>query len=170
MHPAPYVEFRAASFRDLDTTTLYALLKLRTDVFVVEQKCAYPELDGRDPEPGTRHLWLDRDDQILAYLRILDDGDVRRIGRVVVAPGERGGGHAARLMAEALTVIGNRATVLEAQAYLVEFYAKFGFEQTGLEYLEDGIPHVPMRRPAPASGPMRRIAPASGQGGDQFVD
>jgi ElaA protein len=145
MHPEPQVELRVASFRDLDTTTLYAILKLRTDVFVVEQKCAYPELDGRDTEPGTRHVWLSRDDEVVAYLRILDDGDVERVGRVAVAPGERGAGHAGRLMDEALTVIGNRTSVLEAQAYLVRFYAKFGYEQTGPEYVEDGIPHVPMR-------------------------
>jgi ElaA protein len=145
MHPEPQVELRVASFRDLDTTTLYAILKLRTDVFVVEQKCAYPELDGRDAEPGTRHVWLSRGDDIAAYLRILDDGQVQRVGRVVVAPGERGAGHASRLMTSALTVIGNRTSVLEAQAYLVRFYAKFGYVQTGPEYVEDGIPHVPMR-------------------------
>ena len=149
MHPEPQRETRAASFRDLDTTTLYALLKLRVDVFVVEQKCAYPELDGRDIEPGTRHLWLQRGDEILAYLRILDDGDAERIGRVVTAPDARGAGHGAALMAEALTVIGNRRSVLEAQAHLAGFYARFGFEQTGPEYLEDGIPHIPMIREAP---------------------
>jgi ElaA protein len=145
MHPEPQVELRVAAFRDLANTTLYAILKLRTDVFVVEQKCAYPELDGRDTEPGTRHVWLSRGDEIFAYLRILDDGDVERIGRVVVAPGERGGGYAGRIMADALTVIGNRTSVLEAQAHLARFYAKFGYQQTGPEYLEDGIPHIPMR-------------------------
>jgi ElaA protein len=145
MHPEPQVELRVASFRDLDTTTLYAILKLRTDVFVVEQKCAYPELDGRDAEPGTRHVWLSRGDDIAAYLRILDDGQVQRVGRVVVAPDSRGAGYAGRLMTSALTVIGNRTSVLEAQAYLVRFYAKFGYVQTGPEYVEDGIPHVPMR-------------------------
>ena len=87
MHPEPQVEIRVVSFRDLDTTTLYSILKLRTDVFVVEQECPYPELDGRDDEPGTRHVWLSRGDDIAAYLRILDDGEVQRVGRVVVAPG-----------------------------------------------------------------------------------
>jgi ElaA protein len=149
MHPEPQVELRVAAFRDLANTTLYAILKLRTDVFVVEQKCAYPELDGRDTEPGTRHLWLARGDEIVAYLRILTDsedgGAVERIGRVVVAPGERGAGWAGRIMTEALTVIGSRTSVLDAQAHLVGFYAKFGYEQTGPEYLEDGIPHIPLR-------------------------
>ena len=148
MHPEPLIESRAASFRDLDTTTLYAILKLRADVFVVEQKCFYADLDGRDTEPGTRHLWLQRGDEILAYLRILDDGDVERIGRVVTAPAARGAGHAQRLMAEALTGLGNRPSVLGAQSYLVRFYGKFGYVQSGPEYDEDGIPHVPMLRAA----------------------
>lgn len=149
MHPEPRAELRVASFRDLDTTTLYAILRLRGDVFVVEQKCFYADLDGRDLEPGTRHVWIAEGDDILAYLRILDDGDRERIGRVLTAPAARGAGHAKRLMAEALTVIGNRPSVLDAQAHLVGFYASFGYEQTGPEYLEDGIPHVPMVREAP---------------------
>ncbi len=151
MHPEPTDEVRVASFRDLDTTTLYAILKLRVDVFVVEQKCPYADLDGRDGEPGTRHVWLSRGDEIRGYLRILDDGDVERIGRVVVAPSARGAGHAATLMEEALTIIGNRPSVLASQAYLARFYARFGYEQAGPEYLDDGLPHVPMFRAAPRS-------------------
>ena len=146
MHPEPHDEVRVASFRDLDATTLYAILKLRVDVFVVEQKCPYPELDGRDDEPGTRHVWLTRADRILAYLRILDDGGTERIGRVVTAPDARQGGHAGRLMAHALTVIGNRPSTLEAQAHLTGFYSRYGYEVAGPGYVEDGIPHVPMRR------------------------
>ncbi len=153
MHPEPRVDVRVASFRDLGTTTLYAILKLRCDVFVVEQECSYADLDGRDTEPGTRHVWLARGDDLLAYLRILDDGDTERIGRVVTAPEARGAGHAGRLMAHALTVVGNRPSVLHAQAYLTDFYARFGFAQTGPEYLEDGIPHVPMARAAPRPVP-----------------
>lgn len=149
MHPEPHDEIRVASFRDLDTTTLYTLLKLRIDVFVVEQECFYPDLDGRDTEPGTRHVWLARGDDMLAYLRILDDGDTERIGRVVVAPAGRGRGLAQRIMTEALGVVGNRPCVLDAQAHLAGFYARFGFEVTGPEFIEDGIPHVPMLRAAP---------------------
>ena len=151
MHPESDGELRVASFRDLDTTTLYAMLKLRGEVFVVEQKCVYADLDGRDTEPGTRHVWLARDAEILAYLRILDDGARERIGRVLTAPAARGTGLAQRLMAEALTVIGNRPSVLDAQAHLVRFYSRFGYVPTGPEYLEDGIPHVPMARAAPQS-------------------
>ena len=147
MHPDPREEIRVASFRDLDVTTLYAILKLRTDVFVVEQNVPYPELDGRDDEPGTRHVWLSRGDEILAYLRILDDGETERIGRVVTAMGARQGGYASRLMAHALEVIGSRPSTLEAQAHLTGFYSRFGYLPAGPGYLEDGIPHVPMRRP-----------------------
>ncbi|GIG86833.1 GNAT family N-acetyltransferase [Plantactinospora endophytica] len=145
--PSDQVEFRVASFADLDARTLHDLLKLRVDVFVVEQECPYPEIDGRDVEPGTRHLWLSRDGAPIAYLRLLGDpGGVERIGRVVVAPDARSGGYAGRLMTEALAVVGSRPCVLDAQAHLVNFYGRYGFTVTGPEYLEDGIPHVPMRR------------------------
>jgi ElaA protein len=140
-----------SAFGDLDVTTLYAILKLRGDVFVVEQKCAYPDLDGRDTEPGTRHVWFSRDGAIHAYLRILDDGTHQRIGRVVTAPGARGAGLAGRLVTEALRLIGDRPSVLDAQAHLAGFYARFGYEPTGPEFLEDGIPHIPMLRAAPRS-------------------
>jgi ElaA protein len=140
-------DLRSAAFADLDTTTLYGILRLRSDVFVVEQNCVYLDLDGRDTEPGTRHLWFERDGEIRAYLRLLTDGETQRIGRVVTAPKARGTGLAARLVEEALTIIGDRPSALEAQAYLANFYAKFGFQQTGPEYIEDGIPHIPMRRP-----------------------
>jgi ElaA protein len=137
-------------FADLDTLTLYALLKLRVDVFVVEQACAYPELDGRDCEPGTRHLWVTGADaaQPLAYLRVLTEpnGDMR-IGRVVTAPAARGGGLARRLVEVALSVDPSVNTVLNAQSHLVDFYTKLGFTPSGPEFLDDGIPHVPMRRP-----------------------
>jgi ElaA protein len=149
MHPEPQDEVRTASFRDLEIGTLYALLKLRSEVFVVEQECLYQDLDGRDDEPGTRHVWVSRGDEIRAYLRILDDGDVLRIGRVVTSSKARGAGLAGRLMDEALTIIGNRPSVLDAQAYLVGFYTRFGYRPTGPEFLEDGIPHVPMLREAP---------------------
>lgn len=140
-------DLRVASFAELDARTLHDLLRLRIDVFVVEQSCPYPELDGRDVEPGTRHLWLAAVDGPVAYLRILaDPGQVARIGRVVVAPAARGRGYAHRLMTEALSLVGAGPCVLEAQSYLVGFYARYGFAVSGPEYLEDGIPHTPMRR------------------------
>ncbi|BCB82493.1 GNAT family N-acetyltransferase [Phytohabitans flavus] len=143
------MELHVAPFADLDVRTLYELLRLRVDVFVVEQKCAYPELDGRDTEPETRHVWLSRDGAPVAYLRILaDPRGVARIGRVVVAAADRGAGASGRLMAAALDEIGDRPSVLDAQAHLVRFYERYGYVVTGPEYLEDGIPHVPMAKSA----------------------
>jgi ElaA protein len=137
-------------FAELEPASLYAILRLRTDIFVVEQACAYPELDGRDTEPATRHLWFgpaeDATD-VRAYLRILAEPDGRaRIGRVCTARPARGAGLSRRLVAAALSRIGERACVLDAQSHLVGFYRSFGFTAVGAEYLEDGIAHIPMHR------------------------
>ncbi|HEX6337908.1 MAG TPA: GNAT family N-acetyltransferase [Jiangellaceae bacterium] len=137
----------AARFTELDAATLYAILRLRVDVFVVEQECAYPELDGRDDDPGTLHLWVPNEAGVAAYLRMLDEPDgTVRIGRVAVAPRARGTGLAGRLMLEAIDRLGDRRCILDAQTYLVGFYERFGFVPAGAEFVEDGIPHVPMRR------------------------
>ena len=134
------------SFDELDTRTAYAVWRLRQDVFVVEQDCPYPDLDGRDDEPGTRHVLLRERDELLGYLRVLDDGDHARIGRVVLTSAARGRGLADPLMQAALSAIGERPVVLDAQSPLAGWYASFGFEVTGPEFLDDGIPHLPMRR------------------------
>jgi ElaA protein len=137
-----------ATFSELDAATLYELLKLRVDVFVVEQKCAYPELDGRDTEPRTLHLWTTDDGgTVTGYLRILaePDGSVR-IGRVAVAAASRGTGLAGRLMLDALAQVGDRPCILDAQTYLRGFYERLGFTTTGPEFLDAGVLHVPMRR------------------------
>ncbi|WP_375484701.1 GNAT family N-acetyltransferase [uncultured Jatrophihabitans sp.] len=140
-------EVRDALLVELDPTTLYRILALRTDVFVVEQDCVYADLDGRDLEPGARQLWLERDGAVLATLRLLDDPDgTARIGRVATAKRARGQGLAARLMQRALELAGERAVLLDAQSYLEQWYARFGFVRDGEEFVEDGIPHVPMRR------------------------
>jgi ElaA protein len=132
---------------DLTPDRLYALLRLRIAVFVVEQECPYQELDGRDLEPTTRHFWIARDqNEPLAYLRLLEDADGFRIGRVCTATSARGTGLSRRLMEAALAEIGNRAAVLEAQVHVADLYAAFGFHPEGDPYLEDGIPHVTMRR------------------------
>lgn len=142
------LEPHRARLADLDPTTLYRLLRLRVDVFVVEQHCPYPELDGRDAEDGTVHLWYDGAGGPAAYLRILDEPDgAARIGRVCVAASERGAGLAGHLLDAALAVVGDRHCVLEAQSHLVGLYARHGFTVAGPEYLDDGIPHTPMARP-----------------------
>ncbi|WP_018811648.1 GNAT family N-acetyltransferase [Salinispora pacifica] len=148
----PTTELRTASFADLSARAFHDLLRLRVDVFVVEQECPYPELDGRDVEPGTRHLWLEQAGAPVAYLRILAGPDgQRQIGRVVVAKEVRGAGYAGQLMTAALVEVGESPCTLEAQSQLVDFYTRHGFTVTGPEYLEDGIRHTPMRRNAPAA-------------------
>jgi len=113
---------------------------------VVEQECVYPELDGRDIELTTRHLWLESaDGEITCYLRLLDDGAARRIGRVVTPQSRRSQGLAARLVDEAVARTPG-PWVLDAQSHLVEWYLARGFSRAGDEFVEDGIPHVPMRR------------------------
>lgn len=140
-------EVHAAPLREIDPLTLYGLLRLRTDVFVVEQECAYPELDGRDAEPGAEHLWLEVDGEPVATLRVLEEpGGVRRVGRVATHAGHRGRGYAALLVEEALRRTGDAPVDIDAQAHLEGWYARFGFRRSGDDFLEDGIPHVPMRR------------------------
>lgn len=135
---------RRATFAELDAATLYAILQLRVDVFVVEQHCAYRELDGRDTEPTTQHLWIDHDGAIGAYLRLLVPADrSARIGRVVTAPSWRGRGAAQRLVRAALDEV-RGPVVLDAQAHLQRWYERIGFLVSGPAFVEDGIAHVPM--------------------------
>lgn len=132
-------------FSALDAATAYAVCRLRQDVFVVEQTCPYPDLDGRDLEPGTRHVLMREGERLVGYARVVDDGDAWRIGRVVLARDVRGRGLADLLMRAALEACPERDVVLDAQAALTRWYATLGFEVAGAEFLEDGIPHVPMR-------------------------
>ena len=145
---------------DLDVPTAHALWRLRQDVFVVEQECPYPDLDGRDLLPTTRHLVLeevagDGAPEVVGCLRLLDAADAAdeqegpvRLGRVVLARRVRGRGLADLLVRAALDRVGDREVVLDAQEPLAGWYAGFGWEVSGPGFLEDGIPHVPMRRPA----------------------
>ncbi|MBD8486490.1 MULTISPECIES: GNAT family N-acetyltransferase [unclassified Frigoribacterium] len=135
----------SSSVAEIDPVVLYEILRLRVDVFVVEQECPYPELDGRDLEPTARLLWFADDDaRVLATLRVLHDGDDRRIGRVATASSARGRGLAADLMRSAVDECDGRLVRLDAQAHLSGWYARFGFVVDGDEFLEDGIPHLPM--------------------------
>jgi len=139
------VQIVAVPFQHLDQESVYAVCKIRQDVFVVEQQCAYPDLDGRDVDPETRHVLMIDDEALLGYARVLDDGDVWRIGRVLLAPDARGRGLADLVMDSALSVSEGRDVVLDAQSPLAGWYATFGFEVEGAEFEEDGIPHLPMR-------------------------
>lgn len=133
---------------------LYALLKLRVDVFVVEQECPYPELDGKDAL--ALHLRLLDGGVVIAAARLFAPDELNgeaRIGRVVVAPTHRGKRLGEAVMSEALTVCETRfpghPIALAAQSHLQKFYLSFGFEVVSDEYLEDDIPHVDMLRHAP---------------------
>ncbi len=145
------LRLRQARFAELSPFEVYGRCRLRVDVFVVEQECPYPELDGRDLEPATVHLWLESGEEIAATIRVLDDGASRAIGRVATAAGFRGQGLAARLMEEGIRLCGDAPITLGAQAHLESWYERFGFRRSGPGYVEDGIPHVPMRR-EPALG------------------
>jgi ElaA protein len=147
---------RHGNFDELDGRTVFAVARLRQEVFVVEQACAYPDLDDCDLDPETVHFWVEREGHsraragggAAACLRVLREGEGWVIGRVCCAKAHRGTGLSARLMAAALAWLGPEAEVrLGAQTYAAGFYRKFGFTEDGEEYVEDGIPHVPMRRP-----------------------
>lgn len=138
---------------DLSPRTLYEILRLRVDVFIVEQRCAYPDLDGRDLEPRTRHYWLgvphDASAEVLGCVRLLKEPDGGyRIGRLCTAASVRGRGLGRRLMDAVLAEVGDGACVLDAQSDAVAFYAGYGFEPVAPPYDWDGVAHVPMRRAA----------------------
>lgn len=146
-----------AALADLPVARVYELLALRVDVFVVEQECPYPELDGRDLEPGARQVFLvdPGTDRVAAALRRLDDRvddrPVIRVGRVVTPASHRGAGLAGWLV-QHVVAGADRPVVLDAQEHLVDFYGRCGFRVTGPGWVEDGIPHVPMRHD-PSSDP-----------------
>jgi ElaA protein len=141
---------------DLETDILYDVLALRSAVFVVEQQCAYQDIDGLDLLEGTRHLIGCEPDvgfDIAAYARILPPrgaASTPRIGRVVVAGQARGRQLGRQLMERALACCAEHwpgeAVELGGQAHLARFYESLGFAAVGAPYDEDGIPHVWMRR------------------------
>ena len=139
-------DIRDQSFDKFDALALYALLRLRVDVFVVEQECPYPELDGRDLEPTTRHIWIDEGGMPVACLRLLAEPDgSHRISRVATAADQRHQGLAGLLVDHVMATTPGRL-VLDAQTYLEPWYVEHGFARTGDEFTDDGIPHVPMER------------------------
>lgn len=143
------MEIRVAPFADLTAADVHDLARLRQDVFVVEQACPYPDLDGRDTERGTAHVLLTEGAALVGYARVLDDSTVWRVGRVALATAARGRGLADGLMEAALghcrQAGPRRDVVLDAQTPLTGWYGGFGFVTDGEEFLEDGIPHTPMR-------------------------
>ena len=146
------MEFTVKPFPELTTEELYEILRTREAVFIVEQQCPYPEADGKDY--GAVHLFHRLPDgRIDAYLRLYpkpDEPGTVQVGRVVTT--ERGVGLGRALLHEgvryAVEEMHAAALYLEAQVYAVGFYEKEGFTVCSDEFLEDGIPHVAMRRPA----------------------
>ncbi len=137
---------------EFDAHALHDLLKLRVDVFVVEQECPYPEIDGRDPD--ALHLRLLHGEELLACARLFAPaapGAHARIGRIAVSPAHRGHRLGEAVTREAVAACEARfpecCIALSAQSHLVDFYEGFGFMIASQEYLEDGIPHVEMLRP-----------------------
>ncbi|ANL28100.1 GCN5-related N-acetyltransferase protein [Rhizobium phaseoli] len=150
------------SVDELPARELYDLLKMRVDVFVVEQNCPYPELDGKDID--ALHLRLMEGGELLASARILkphEPQDPSKIGRVVVSPAHRGKRLGDALMSEAISACERlypaNPIALSAQAHLRRFYEAFGFIVASQEYLEDGIPHIDMVR-QPAVQPARILS------------
>lgn len=143
-------EFYCKSFEELTTRELYEILKTRAEIFVVEQNCAYQDIDGKD-EISLHLFSRNKEGRVTACLRIfekVDEPGVIQIGRVVTL--EHGTGLGGRLLREAMRIIekkyGHPKLYLEAQKYAVGYYAKVGFEVTSDDFLEDGIVHVEMRR------------------------
>ena len=148
------IQWKIKSFSRLGIDELYELLKLRVDVFVVEQNCPYPEMDDKDRHPETLHLAGRRKDgELMAYLRILPPGLSFKevsIGRVVVAKESRRQGISDIMIKKALGQINriwpNENIRIGAQVYLKKFYEFHGFEAASESYFEDGIPHIDMIR------------------------
>lgn len=141
-----------STVQEMDPVVLYRVLELRVAVFVVEQHAAYPDLDGRDVEPGAELLWAEEEGTVLSTARVLRDADAMRIGRVATADGARSRGVASALMRAAVERCTETApelpVVLDAQEHLTDWYGRFGFRPGGERFFEDGIPHVRMVRPA----------------------
>ncbi len=143
------MNFEYKHFSELSLDELYDILKLRSEIFVVEQNCIYNDLDDLDKEAD--HQLLRRNGEIIAYARLLKPGTrfaEYSIGRVVVKHSERGNGLGIRLMEEArkymVNIWGASKIKVSAQKYLQKFYENLGFKVTTEEYLEDGIPHIGM--------------------------
>jgi ElaA protein len=136
-------------FGELTTEELYAILRLRSEVFVVEQNCVFLDMDNKDQ--NCEHLMAWQGDKLAGYARIVPPGisySESSIGRIVSSPSARGKGVGRELLTQSIATLyqlhGKRVIRIGAQYYLKEFYESFGFEQAGAIYLEDGIEHIEM--------------------------
>ena len=145
------ITWKVIPFSELTTTQLYQLLKLRTDIFVVEQKCAYPELDNKDHQSGVLHILGYIKEELIAYTRILPPGinhSNLSISRVALKEKSRGNGFGHQLITKTLieceTHFPRQDIKISAQEYLINVYKKYNFTQISKVYLDDGIPHIDM--------------------------
>lgn len=144
-----HLQWRLTSFNDLSADELYRIIRLRNEVFVVEQTCVYQDADDKDQM--SKHLSGWQNDELVAYCRILPPGvsfDEASIGRVVTSPLYRKAGIGRALMQLAIEKTIEQFTckkiTISAQLYLKAFYESLGFEVIGVPYPEDGIPHIRM--------------------------
>jgi ElaA protein len=145
------IDYKAVlkTFKELTTGELYAILRLRNEVFVVEQNCVFQDADNKDLY--CHHLMLYDGHELAAYARLVPPGisyQEMSIGRVVTSPRSRGKGAGKKLMEHAIRychkVFGEGPLKIGAQHYLKDFYLSFGFKETGAVYDEDGIDHIEM--------------------------
>ncbi|WP_019614039.1 GNAT family N-acetyltransferase [Psychromonas ossibalaenae] len=146
------ISWQLLPFNKLSTNQLYQLIKLRIDVFVVEQTCPYPELDGKDLFDGVQHLLGFNNGELIACARLLPGGisyDNVSIGRVATKQTARGSGLGHQLLTQALQqcerLWPGQSIDIGAQQHLTPFYQRHGFKEISEMYLEDNIPHVDMR-------------------------
>jgi ElaA protein len=144
------VRIETLPFDGLSTRALYEVLRLRCDVFVVEQDCPYLDPDGEDP--AATHVLGWEDGRLIGYARIHHEDGQPRLGRFVTARAARGRGLGHDLVRACLDAIGDTRCFLHAQDHLRGFYAQHGFVPVGDVFDEDGIPHVRMERPGPSTG------------------
>ena len=142
------------TWSQLTRDNVFELARLRTEVFFLEQRIDEPELDERDRDETTEHVWIADDSGPAAYLRVVVDAVLqpgnqdahRLIGRVVTRADRRGEGLAGRLLAHVIAQHGDEPLALHSQSYVQPLYALAGFVAFGAEYVEAGIPHVSMYR------------------------
>ncbi|PSL49840.1 ElaA protein [Chitinophaga niastensis] len=146
------MHWKIKAFDELTTSELYAILHLRSEVFVVEQNCVYQDMDYSD-QKALHLMGTDDAGKLLAYTRIFAPGikfTEASIGRVITSSLARGTGAGKELMEQSIAMLqvhyGKGPIKIGAQQYLQRFYTSLGFEQTSDTYLEDGIPHIEMVR------------------------
>tara|TARA_B100001063_G_C16603038_1_gene471790 strand:- start:396 stop:842 length:447 start_codon:yes stop_codon:yes gene_type:complete len=143
------IEWVKKKWSEVSSEELYSVLRLRSEVFVVEQNCVYQDIDNKDQT--AIHLLGYINKELIAYSRLFNEGDYFKetsFGRAIIKKEKRGQGYGDELVKESLKTIknyyGNKKVKISAQAHLKTFYSKHAFIAKGKEYLEDGIPHVSM--------------------------